>query len=65
MEENLRILKMQNNQDEFISLLYFNNKFHLYKNNELVTSLSISSGKYYLYIQQINDTLTLHVEAIA
>ena len=64
-EENLRILKMQNNQDEFISLLYFNNKFHLYKNNELVTSLSISSGKYYLYIQQINDTLTLHVEAIA
>jgi hypothetical protein len=65
MEENLKILKMQNNNGEFISLLYFNNKFYLYKNNELVTSLSISSGKYYLYIQQINDTLTFHAESIA
>ena len=65
MEENLKILKMQNNNGEFISLLYFNNKFHLYKNNEFITNISLSSGKYYLYIQQINDALTLHAEAIA
>lgn len=65
MEENLKILKMQNNNGEFISLLYFNNKFHLYKNNEFITSVAISGGKYYLYIQQIDDALTLHAEAIA
>jgi len=60
---NLNIIDLKNTSGDDISVRYFNNGFYLYKNNSLVTSVSISSSKYYLYIQQIGDTLNLHAEA--
>lgn len=61
---NLDIVKMKNNSNEEISIRYFNGKFHLYKNDELIDSVTVSSTKYYLYIQQIGEDLVLHAEAI-
>jgi hypothetical protein len=61
---NLDIIKMKNNSNEEISIRYFNGKFHLYKNDELIDSVTVSSTKYYLYIQQIGENLSLHAEAI-
>lgn len=63
--DKLEILKMKNNNNEDISVRYFNNAFHLYKNNELISSIGASGNKYYLCIQQINDSLTFHAEVVS
>lgn len=60
----LEIYKMKNESGDFIAVRYFNNKFHLYKNDALITSVAVSGAKYYLYIQQIGENLTLHAEVI-
>lgn len=62
---NMDILKLQNSSGDFISIRYFNNKFHLYKNDDLISSVAVSGSKYYLYVQQIGDTLNLYAEVIS
>ena len=55
---------MKNNLGDIIMLKYYNGSFHLYKNDTLIDSVIISVSKYYIYIQQILDDLTLHVEEL-
>jgi hypothetical protein len=62
--DKIEILKMKNNLGDIIMLKYYNGSFHLYKNDTLIDSVTISVSKYYIYIQQILDDLTLHVEEL-
>ena len=66
--DELRLLKLKNNNNENLTLLVYNEEFHLYKNGELIDSLDYvyvdEYTKYYIYIQQIGDNLVLGGEAI-
>jgi hypothetical protein len=59
------IIKMLNNNGDEIKVRYYNGKFVLFKNGVIITSVTVNSFKYYLYIQQIGETLTLHAEVVA
>ena len=65
--DELRLLKLKNDDNENLTLLVYNELFHLYKDGTLQDSLNIYEDKYteyYIYIQQIGDTLVLGGEAI-
>ncbi len=56
--DSIELLKL-NGSNGTISLRYFNGAFHLYRENTLVDSVLASGNAYYLYIRQIDDTLSL------
>lgn len=62
--DKIEILKMKNDNDDSISLMYCNSTFYLFKNDFYQDSVSVSSSSYYIYIQQIGNSLRLHAEAI-
>lgn len=59
------ILKMKNSLNENISIQYYNSAFHIYKNSILLDSVEVNGSEYYLYIQQINNNITIHAEVLA
>ena len=65
--DKIRLIKLRNNKDELIELVVYNEEFRLLKNGKLIDSLDIyvdDSTKYYIYIQQIEDSLVLGGEVI-
>ena len=65
--DDLRLLKLKNDDNENLTLFVYNGTFYLYKNGVFVDSLNIyvdEYTEYYIYIQQIGDTLVLGGEAI-
>lgn len=65
--DEIRLIKLRNDKDELIELVVYNEEFYLFKNGKLIDSLDIyvdNSTKYYIYIQQIEDSLVLGGEVI-
>lgn len=64
-DDTSEIIKMLNSNSDEIKLRYYNGAFNLYKNGVFVSNVEVSSSNYYLYLQQIDEILTLHAEVIA
>lgn len=62
--ETIELIKL-NGSNATLYLRYFNNGFHLYKDNILVDSVSVSGSNYYISIQQNGENLTLNAEVLA
>ncbi len=62
--EESEILKLKNNNEETISVRYYNSKFILHKNGFPVDEIELNDNEYYLYIQQKDSDLFFSVEAI-
>lgn len=63
-DEKITLLKLKGSNGT-IYLRYFNNKFYLFRNEELIGDISAFGNSYYVYIQQIGDTLSFDTEVLS
>lgn len=62
--DDLTLLNLKED-NEIISLKYFNEAFHLYSGYTLIGTLALTGSSYYIYIQRINGVLSFNGEVTA